>query len=373
MVFSERDMAVLRLLRWCQYVRPEDLTGLASKTELQNLMCLGLVKRHRTSGAYALTSRGLSFVGELFSGRVPNLSQSYHKDAILRRLRVSRVALTAYRAGVQIFTTSTEELSTSPTLFLSAITRGRGSNPWGSTRVAALMHLGGLICAVHYVCPGIGKVALTDELTAFSNQAAPYQTLQRGMIFAGETYQDILTELAEPGPERDTKLIPYGEVYRCLGLPVYLLSCDDVGALQLRLMSVPDYRRRLTQAALKSQYAPPPEDLPGLDAVFHGLPFVMAVDMDLRRIDAALKTAYERGCSQIAMAALEGQAEAVLFSRYRDTGKARVFILTQAALTEVLGGPPVLHTPPRMQFVTEKGDVVDAPLIQADRKTGGPR
>lgn len=373
MVFSERDMAVLRLLRWCQYVQPEDLTWLASETELQNLICLGLVKRHRSSGACALTSRGLSFVGELFSSRVPNLSQSYHKDAILRRLRVSRVALTAYRAGVQIFTISTEELSASPTLFLSAITRSRGSNPWGSTRVAALMRLGGLICAVHYVCPGIGKVALSDELTAFSNQVAPYRDLQRGMIFAGETYQDILTELAGPVPEQDTKLIPYGEVYRCLGLPVYLLSCDGVGALQLRLMSVPDYRRRLTRAALKSQYTPPPAELPGLDAIFQGLPFVMAVDMDLRRIDAALKTAYERGYSQIAMAALEGQAETILFSRYRDTGKARVFILTEAALTEVLGVPPVLHAPSRMQFVTEKGDVVDAPLIQADRKAGGPR
>ena len=155
-------------------------------------------------------------------------------------------------------------------------------------------------------------------------------------------------------------------------LPVFLLSCDDTGAMQLRLMSVPNYRQRLTQAALKAQYRPPPEDLPSLDALFQGMPFVMAADMDLRRIDTALKTAYERGYSQIAVAALEGQAETVLFARYRDTGRARVFILTKAALTEVLGEPLQLHAPSRKQFLTEKGEVVDAPLIQADRKTGGP-
>lgn len=373
MLFSQRDMAILRLLYWCQYIRPEDLCRVAPEVELSNLVSLGLVKQHRTSGAYALTNKGHLFLRSIFSDAVPALAESYHKDAISRRLRVAGVAVTAYRAGVQIFTTSMEDLSSSPSLFLSAITRSRGSNPWGSTRVAALAHLGDLICSIHYVCPGIGKVALTDELTAFGNQAAPYRMLQRGVIFAGSSYQDILTELAAPRPEKETKLIPYGEVYRCLGLPVYLLACDDTGAMQLRLMSMPQYRQRLTQAALKSQYRPPPEDLPGLDAIFQGMPFVMAADMNLRRIDAALKSAYERGYPQIAMAALEGQAETVLFARYRDTGKARVFILTNAALTEVLGGPPQLHAPSQMQFLTKKGEVVDAPFIQTNRKIGGAR
>ena len=372
MLFSERDMDALRLLCWCQYIQPGDLQKVACETELCNLMRLGLVKQHRTSGAYALTNRGLLFMKGLFPGAIPSLAQSYHKDAIMRRLRVSRLALTAYRAGVQIFTTSMADLSTSPALFLSAITRSRGSNPWGSTRVAAITRLGNMICAVHWVCPGIGKVALTDELTAFGNQAAPYRTLQRGMIFAGESYQDILAELTATAPLKDTKLISYGAAYHCMGLPVFLLSCDDTGAMQLRLMSVPNYRQRLTQAALKAQYRPPPEDLPSLDALFQGMTFVMAADMDLRRIDTALKTAYERGYSQIAVAALEGQAETVLFARYRDTGRARVFILTKAALTEVLGEPLQLHAPSRKQFLTEKGEVVDAPLIQADRKTGGP-
>lgn len=373
MLFSERDMAALRLLCWCQYVRPEELGCLATETEVKNLMCLGLVKRHRSSGAYALTIQGRSFMAELFPGGIPDLAETYHKDAIQRRLRVARLALTAYLAGAHVFTTSIEELSVSPALFLSAITRSRGSNPWGSTRIAALARLGDLVCGVHYVCPGIGKVALTDELTAFTNQAASLHPLRRGMIFAGGSYAEVLAELEEPSPAKDTKLIPYGEAYRCLGLPVYLLSCDRTGALQLRLMAQPDYRRRLTKAALKAQYHPPPEaDAPALDAVFCGMPFVMAVDMDLRRIEASLNIARGRGCPQIAMAALEGQAEAVLFSRYRAPGLARVFVLTEAALAEVLGGPPTLFVPTRTQYQTARGDVVDAPPIQADRKAGGP-
>ena len=371
MVFSERDIDLLRLLCWCQYLPPEAACQICPEAEVQLLRSMGLVRQHRTSGALLLTTQGAEWLGGICPGGVPAFSRSYHKSAIQRRLRISRLALTAYRAGVHIFTTSTEELSASPALFFSSITRSRGSNPWGSTRVAALAHLGELLCSIHYVCPGIGKIALTDELTAFNNQTAAFRGLRRVMVFAGESYASVLSELEAVYPHGDTKLIPYGEAYRRLRLPVHLLSCDDTGAIQLQILATPGYRLRLTQAALKSQYVPPPEGAPALDAMFQGLPFVMAADMDLRRIDAALITAQRMGRPQIALAALKGQAESVLFSRYRDTGLARVFVLTRSALAEALGRPPAPHIPSRMQYLTEKGDVVDAASVRADRTARG--
>lgn len=372
-IFSERDMTILRLLCWCQYVLPEDLDGLAAKTELHNLIRLGFIKQHEKSGALSLTKAGGAFLFEAADGALPKVSHPYHAALIQRRLRVSRVALTAYQAGANVFTMSPEGLSDPFSFFLSAVTRSRGSNPWGSTRVAALAHLGDLLCALHFVCPGIGKLALTDELTAFNNQTAVFQTVQRALVFAGDSYQDVLKELEEPRPEADTKLVYYGDAYRCVQLPVYLLSCDDTGAAQLQIMATPNYRQRFTKAALKANYQPPPKDVPMWDAIFQKLPFVMAADMDLRRIDAALKTAYERGYPQIVLVALEGQADAVLLPRYRDTGKARVFLLKPDALAEGLGHPQELCTPARTQYLTGKGDVIDAPPIQAAGKAGGHR
>lgn len=242
-------------------------------------------------------------------------------------------------------------------------------NPWGNTRISAIAHLGDVLYAIHYVCPGIGKLVLTDELMSFTNQTARFHNTQRAFIFAGKSYIDILIELEQAG-KSETKLIFYGDAYRCLQLPVHLLSCDDTGAVQLQIMSVPDYRRKLTQAALKNQYQPPPKDAPAWDAVFQGLPFVMAADMDLRRLDAAVSIARQEGHPQIALAALEGQAEAVLFPRYRDTGKARVFILTGETISEVTGWPPVTYSPPRTQFLTAEGDVIDAPSLQAPGRAG---
>ena len=223
---------------------------------------------------------------------------------------------------------------------------------------------------MHYVCPGIGKVALMDELAAFSNQTARFRDVGRAFIFAGASYQSVLTELERPMDRKDTKLLTYGGAYRCLQLPVHLLSCDSTGAVQFQIMAAPDYRTRLTKAALKGQYHPPPDDVPEWDAMFQGVPFLMAADMDLRRINAAIRAARSRGFPQIAMAALEGQAEQVLFPRCRDKNLARVFVLTPEAITAVTGKKPAPYVPPRTQFTTSKGDVADAPLIQAHRKTG---
>lgn len=369
MLFSEREIDALRLLCWCQYIRPENLCVLLTETECENLMVLKLIRQHEKSGALMLSKEGLSLLRTACGDHaVPNLSQCYRPSIIQRRLRLAQLVLTVYRGEVNPFIQATEALMRPSTLFLSALTRDRGSNPWGSTRIGAIAHLGDLICAMHYVCPGIGRLALMDELAAFNNQTAQIHNRKRAFVFAGESYNDILAELEAAVTTADAKLISYGDAYRSLQLPVHLLSCDDTGAVQLQIMAVPDYRQRLTKAALKSQYQPP--DNPAWDALFQGIPFVMAADMDLRRLDAAISIARQEGHSQIAVAALEGQAEAVLFPRYRDTRKARVFILTSEAVAGVTGRPPVPYTPPNTQFLTVEGDVIDAPPLQAPGRAG---
>lgn len=367
MIFSKRDIAILRLIYWCQYIQPRDLDGISTEAEQKNLIALGLVKRHEKSEALVLTGKGFEFLRKLIGG-ISKQVLPYHDYAIQRRLRVSRLAITAYRGGIDIFKTAPDEPAESPSLSLSTYSRGRGSNPWGSTRVAAIAHLGDSFYAMHYVCPGIGKLALMDELAAFSNQTARFQNVSRGFIFAGDSYQDILTELEQHPDKEDAKLLSYGGAYCCLQLPVHLLSCDSTGAVQLQIMATPSYRTRLTKAALKSQYHPPSPDVPEWDAIFQGTPFVLAADMDLRRVDAAIHAAHAQGHRQIAMAALAGQAEQVLFPRYRDTGLARVFVLTPDAIKATTGRKPAPYTPPRTQFLTQKGEVVDAPLIQTHRK-----
>lgn len=152
--------------------------------------------------------------------------------------------------------------------------------------------------------------------------------------------------------------------YDCLKLPLFLLPCNDTGCLQLRIMGAPNYRELLAKIILKTHYVSPPANRAMYDALYQGVPFVMAADMNLRRIDAAVETARSDGISQIALAALPEQVETVLNRRYRETGKARVFTITDAALRELLGSIAP-YAPPDLPFYTSEGGVLDVPPLKA--------
>lgn len=364
MLLSRRDLDLLRLLRWCRMIRPKELCELFSKDEVLNLRAAQLIRFSDAAKAYLLTPCGNRVLESAKLLLPPAITPTYRETDITRRLRLAQIVTTSYAAGVNIFLTKESELQSQPSLFLPFLHRTRGSNPWGSTRVAALVHTGDLMCAVHWVSPSIGCVALTDELTAFQNHTAAIPAKQRTMIFTANSYAEILTEL-DAGPENQhTRLQNYREVYDCLKLPLFLLPCNETGCLQLRILGVSNYRELLAKIILKSKYVPPPENRPVYDALYQGVPFVMAADMDLRRIDAAVETTRSDGISQIVLAALPEQVETVLNRRYRETGKARVFTITESALRELLGSI-VPYTPPDLPFYTSEGSVLDVPPLKA--------
>ena len=363
MIFTTRDLDILRFLRWCRFVLAEDLTGVFSKTEIQNLEILRLIKLYSPAQAYTLTAAGNRLLDAAFPKLPAAVAPAYKTADTIRRIRQAKLMTTAYQAGVSVFTSDVSALC-EQAMFLPMIARNRGSNPWGSTRVAALLRTGDLMCAIHWVSPGIGCVALTDELAAFQNHTAAIPAKQRAMIFAASSYEEILAELDAGQENQNTRLQTYREVYDCLKLPLFLLPCNETGCLQLRIMGVPNYRELLARIILKSHYVPPPVDRPTYDALYQGVPFIMAADMDLRRIDTAVEAAPSDGLSQITLAALPEQVEAVLNRRYRETGKARVFSITESALRELLESTAP-YAPPDLPFYTSEGGVLDVPPLKA--------
>lgn len=324
-LFSVRDVDILRFLCWCQNVRSEDLNRISSETERQNLLSLGLIKLHERSKTLTITARGKALLHAVLEGNIPDMTFSYREAVIDRRIRLSRLMLTAYTAGIDVFVTASKGIDERASMFLTAITRNRGHNPWGSARVGAIAHLGNTYYAAHYVYPGLGRMAVNDELAAFHNHTNFGKDTQRAFLFAGASYADIIDELKVRDEKRDTKLIRYSEAYRGLRYPIHLLSCDETGARQLQIMAVPDYRVKLAKLMLRSAYRPPPEDAPAWDAIYQGRPFVIAADMNLRRIDAAIANAKKRGCLPISLAALDAQGNAVLLRRYKDPGYAVIY------------------------------------------------
>ena len=364
MMLSQRDLDILRLLRWCRMIRSKELCEAFSKDEVMNLSAAQMIRFSDAAKAWCLTPCGNRVLGSAGVVLPPATAPTYREPDITRRLRLAQIITTAYAAGINIFLTKESELQSTPSLFLPFLHRNRGSNPWGSTRVAALLHTSDLMCAIHWVSPGIGCVALTDELTAFQNHTAAIPAKQRAIIFAASSYEEILGELDAVQEDQNTRLQTYREVYDCLKLPLFLLPCNGTGCLQLRILGVPNYRELLARIILKSHYVLPPANRTMYDALYQGVPFIMAADMNLRRIDAAVEVARSDSLSQIVLAAFPEQVEAVLNRRYRETGKARVFTITESALLELLGSIAP-YTPPDLPFYTSEGSVLDVPPLKA--------
>ena len=163
--------------------------------------------------------------------------------------------------------------------------------------------------------------------------------------------------------------MPYREAYRTLRDPIHLLSCDEVGAMQLKIMSIPHYRLKLTKAALAGHYRSPPEDIPEWDALYDGSPLITAADMNLRRVEAGIQKAREFGCAHIALLSLQEQGK-LLRTLYGEDPFVSIYTLAESALRHFAGGPMELHRPKPTQYLTEKGGVIDTPLIQSYRKAG---
>ena len=68
------------------------------------------------------------------------------------------------------------------------------------------------MCIRDRVSPGIGCVALTDELTAFQNHTAAIPAKRRAIIFAASSYEEILAELDAGQEIQNTRLQTYREV-----------------------------------------------------------------------------------------------------------------------------------------------------------------
>ena len=364
MMLSCRDFDILRLLRWCRMIRSKELCEAFSENEVMNLSAAQMIRFSDAVKAWYLTPCGNRVLGSSGFALPPAKAPTYREPDITRRLRLAQIVTTAYAADINVFLTKEAELQSSPSLFLPFLHRNRGSNPWGSTRVVALLHTGDLMCAIHWVSPNIGCIALTDELTAFQNHTAAIPAKQRAMIFTASSYEEILTELDAGQENQSTRLQSYCEVYDCLKLPLFLLPCNGTGCLQLRILGIPNYRELLARIILKSHYVPPPADRAMYDALYQGVPFIMAADMDLRRIDAAVEAARSDGISQIALAALPEQVGTVLNRRYRETGKARVFTITESALRELLGSTTP-YALPNLPFFTSEGSVLDVPPLKA--------
>ena len=323
MLYDRRDSALLHLAGALHWIPLAPLRTLSPLGELAHeadlLAALGLLTYAR-SGAYLMPSpKGYALLRAMHLPCRPPAKRPYTgSPALRRRLETGAILLTCLAAGITPAWDTIKRLCGQPLFFPAFPLRYGDGNLLGATVCSGLGHWGDTAYQLQYVSQDSSGFFITNELAnlhRLSSAFDPTCTTPQALILAGQSYRAVFSVLTreEPSARHGRKgYVDYSQAYPRLELPACLLSCDDTGALQLAVMRQAGFPTRIARAAFGSRWRPRDDRIPDADGQVDGNPLVIAVDMDLRRLDRVCRQAAAQGRREILVAALEGQMNGLL-------------------------------------------------------------
>lgn len=132
---------------------------------------------------------------------------------------------------------------------------------------------------------------------------------------------------------------------------------------------------KLCGVVMRGSYEPHYSDMPDTDTVHYedpNYPAVVAVDIDIRRIDRAHDIAVKKGFKQIAVYA-PGDHLDYFIQRYEKTKMAKVFGIKTEGLINSFDGQINLDKPPGGRFFISDGRCVDVTVSEIFTQAEEPR
>ena len=369
MLYDRRDFGLLRLAGAYQWLPLAPLRVLSPLKQLfheaELLASLGLLAFSRSGEYLTLTPEGYRLLSSFDLHYQPPSKRPYSQSpALRRRLEVGAILLTCLGAGIEPALDKVERLKRQPVFLPAFALRAGDGNLMNAAGCAGFGHWGGVAYMLLYVSESSPGFYMNNELSHLHNLASVFSErldTPQALLLAGESYRSIYEVLSskEPSSRHGKKgFSDYAQAYPRLSIPACLLSCDDTGALQLAIMRQTDYRTRIAQAAFGVRWRPEDPRLPEADGHVDGNPLVIAVDMDLRRLERVCAGACQQKRKEIMVAALEGQMSGLLLDILPQGAPVRPLRITPQALSVAFGGECATGDPWPEEALSWKGGLV---------------
>lgn len=325
MIFDRRDIELMRLAGVYQWLPYEALCGVESlwpiRREMELLSQTGIMTVSRSRQYVFLSPQGYEALNLWGYSYLPKAKRPYAgSPALRRRLETARIMFTCLAAGIGVTALETDDLAGEPVFLPAFALRIGDGNLMNAASCAGFGHWGGTGYLIYYAGVESPGMYLSNELRHLHNLASVFDqrlNTPEAVILAGESYGSVYELLRNKTPSlRHGKhgFVDFWDAYERLDLPLQLVSCDDIGAMQLAVMRQSDYRARIARAAFGARWVPVDETIPDADGHVEGCPLVVAVDMDLRRILRVCSAAQAQGRREAMVAALPGQMSGLLLS-----------------------------------------------------------
>lgn len=325
MLLDSVDIEVLRFAGTYGLLSPRDLQCLGFSDTyappVEQLLRHCLLERCGPGGSekyLRLSAQGESFLKEREVPCERYVGQSLKEAEVRRVIETARVALLCRRAGIETAQDDCSALVNEPAFVSSKpLRRALHNSVSSAVQCAGFGHWGGMAYMVYYATE-VGYGPYFQHENTLIHRLCPYYGQGFDMPFsilaAGDTYAEVYRLLKLPPPPRRRRngQITYAEAWHKTRRPFHIGAFTETGAVQLALMRVPNHRRQIARLILGDAWGPPAPELSDSDGMDGGVPFIVGVDMDLRRITGLCQKAWAAGYPCVKVAAMTEQVDEVL-------------------------------------------------------------
>lgn len=296
MNFDMKDYRVLRLCGLCRYL-PTDLwryydSELFSASSIFTLEERGYIKMQTNGMSYKLSYKGREALAEMGFTYAEDMRMDTKRTAYKRRLLLAHCNVTMHLAGIDVFCENTSELAGKEAGFLNTLMLRTDSNmkSLAGTRFAGILKTENIANVVYYIenaedwiVPGYEREIFSAEL----NTAKGIKDIQ--ILLAGKDLEELwnVTHPSKQSEKLARGMTLFDRALEELGYDYLLVPIGRNGVTQLSVMKLRGYRHRLATAF--GRVSELPRELSFCDSMIDGEPFIFTIDMNVKRIERALR------------------------------------------------------------------------------------
>ena len=307
MIFDTRDFGVLNLCGLCRYI-PTDLwryydSELFTATAMFTLEERGYIKMQSNGESYKLTYKGREALAEMGYTYSEDMRLDLKRPAYRRRLKNAHCNVTMHLAGIDVFCRNTSELADKDIGYLSSLMiRTSRNKSLAGTRFLGILKIGETANVIYHIeneedwiIPGYEKDTFESQISTMRN------VKETKLILAGKSLEGLWNVTH---PQKQSEKLPRGmtrfdRALEELGYDYSLVSLGRDGVAQLSLMRTWGYRESIAGGLGYVDMIP--SQLSMCDGMKGGVPCIIAVDVNIRRLIRTLKQCIQYDRSMIPM------------------------------------------------------------------------
>ena len=296
MIFDTVDCEVLKLIGFCRYM-PTTLqrrydTPMFKRRVISNLQEHGLIKIQSDGLSYKLTTRGRECLAGMGYEYPDDARMDLKKPSYKRKLKNAQWNVLLTLAGIDIYYSSAQALAEADKGYMSSLILRSDKNMkvLAGTRFLGLLKLKDTVYIPYYIESENDWIIPVYEKDIYSSQVQNIKNIKEiQLVLTGESLEELwnYTHNQNRSGNLGTGRKLFKEALKELGSEYSLIPFGRDGVIQLKVITIWRYRERIAKAI--GCDTKEIKNLSECDGMIDNVPYVIAVDFNIKRIVRALK------------------------------------------------------------------------------------